>query len=136
MNLEDEIALMKGSPLTEADQAELRMRAMYAKKWLEQYAEDKFIFELQQSLPDVAITAEERAALTELADKISVTDELSGEVLHQLIHDVKESSGLTPKVFFSAIYKLFLGKDSGPKVGWFLSSLEKDFVIKRLRQEA
>ena len=44
---------------------------------------------------------------------------MTGESLHEQIYEVKELSGLTPKEFFSAIYRLFLGKDSGPKVGWF-----------------
>jgi len=29
---------------------------------------------------------------------------------------------------------LFLGKDHGPKAGWFLSVLPKDFVTTRLRE--
>jgi len=58
---------------------------------------------------------------------------MDGKALHTFIHEVKEESGLSPKEFFSAIYTAFLGKESGPKVGWFLSTLEKDFVVKRLR---
>ena len=61
---------------------------------------------------------------------------MTGETLHALIHDVKEESGLSPKEFFTAIYVVFLGKESGPKVGWFLSTLEKDFVVGRLRFNA
>lgn len=135
MNLEEEVAALKGEALTEADREELTMRAEYAKKWLREYAAEKFIFELQSTMPKVELTAAQTDALNDLADKVTKAEKLSGEVLHQLIHEVKETSGLSPKEFFSAIYLLFLGKDSGPKVGWFLSSLEKDFVIGRLRQE-
>jgi lysyl-tRNA synthetase class 1 len=136
MNLEEEVAAMKGEALTEADLAELSMRAKYARKWLEKYAEDKFIFELQNSVPAHELTGKQTEALEVLADKIETETDYNGESLHKLLHEVKEASGLSPKEFFSAIYQLFLAKDSGPKVGWFLGSLEKEFVVKRLRQQA
>ena len=41
---------------------------------------------------------------------------------------------ISPKDFFTPFYTSLLGKASGPKLGWFLSTLEKDFVIRRLRE--
>jgi len=38
------------------------------------------------------------------------------------------------KEFFGAIYISILGKDSGPKAGWFLSVLPKEFLLKRLKK--
>src|SRR3989344_5383125 len=40
----------------------------------------------------------------------------------------------TPKELFAALYRIFLNRDSGPKAGWFLSVLLRDFVLKRLRE--
>ena len=135
MDIYDEVAKLKGEELTDMDIAELDERAVYAKRWLKEYADDKFIFTLQAEIPTLPITPEQKAALEALGEKISTTDAYDGEVLHKLIHEVKEESGLSPKEFFGAIYTVFLGKDSGPKVGWFLSSLKKDFVMERLRGE-
>ena len=39
---------------------------------------------------------------------------------------------LDSKKFFQAIYLAFLGDRQGPKVGWFLASLDRDFVKTRL----
>ena len=119
MNLQEEVSNMKGAPLTEEDKIELSQRATYAKKWLDEFAEEKFIFALQSELPPVTLSETESNALTKLAQKIQEQEKMTGESLHEQIHEVKELSGLTPKEFFSAIYRLFLGKDSGPKVGWF-----------------
>jgi lysyl-tRNA synthetase class 1 len=47
---------------------------------------------------------------------------------------VKNELSANPKEVFSALYKIFLDKDSGPQAGWFLGSLEKDFVIGRLKE--
>jgi len=136
MDTEAEVAAMKESELTEADQAELKLRAAYAKSWLENYADEQFIFALQETLPEVAmrLTEIQKESLSKLANAISNVNITSPEQLHELIHAVKEESDLSPKEFFSAIYLAFLGKESGPKVGWFLSTLDKDFVIKRLQE--
>ena len=135
MNLEDEVHEMKGGELTDADKEEIALRAEYARMWLDMYADEKFIFELQQNIPeDVStLTAEQKTALTTLADGVEKMNAYDGQMLHELIHEIKENSGLTPKEFFTAIYIAFLGKESGPKVGWFLSTLEKEFLVGRLR---
>ena len=136
MNIEEEVAKMKEAPLNEEDKAELDMRMTYAKRWLLEYADEEHIFKLQESVPEAVstLTDAQKSALTLLASNIEETSVFDGQALHELIHGVKEASGLTPQEFFSAIYTVFLGKDHGPKVGWFLSTLDKEFVIKRLRE--
>lgn len=134
--LEEEVATMKGEPLTEQDVQELTERSTYAKLWLAEYAEDRFVFTLRDTLPPEAasLTEVQRQALRTLADRIETAEKLDGQTLHELTHAIKEESGLDPKTFFSAIYLAFFGKDSGPKVGWFLSTLEKHFLVTRLRE--
>lgn len=112
----------------EADRAELDERAKYAKHWLEAYAPEKFVFKLQESLPEVAQNLPDSAktALKALHDFIESHDGMpTGEELHAELHKTKE---------FKAIYLAFLGKESGPKAGWFLSSLERGFVLARLAE--
>jgi len=58
-------------------------------------------------------------------------------LIHGTIHElVKSHEDFTPKDCFQAIYRLFLAKDFGPQAGWFLSALDKDFVIKRLQRSS
>jgi lysyl-tRNA synthetase class 1 len=137
MDIYDEVAKMKESELTDVDVAELDERVVYAKRWLKEYADDKFIFTLPETIPEAtkSLTEPQQAALRLLSDKIELLQTIDGQILHELIHEVKGESGLTPQEFFSAIYTAFLGKSSGPKVGWFLSTLDKDFLLKRLRGE-
>jgi lysyl-tRNA synthetase class 1 len=63
---------------------------------------------------------------------IKSQDNLDGQELHSKIHDIKKEMEIDPKVLFSAIYLSFLGRDRGPKVGWFLSVLSKKFLEERL----
>lgn len=112
----------------DADRAELDERAQYAKHWLEEYAPEKYVYKLHDSLPDVAknLSAEQKNKLTELLRYIVVLSEMpSGEELHTKLHELK---------VFKEIYLAFLGRESGPKAGWFLSSLQKDFVEQRLKE--
>ena len=57
-----------------------------------------------------------------------------GEMLHKKLHELKESEHLAPTELFGAIYLCFFGKPYGPKAGWFLSVLDKDFVQQRLQK--
>lgn len=138
MDVEEEVAKMKGTSLTDADKKEVALRSEYAKRWLDGYADGRFIFKLQETLPKEAytLTKKQKEALADLAEAIEKADTYDGQSLHELIHDVKGQSELSPQEFFGAMYTAFLGKDHGPKAGWFLSVLEKKFVIKRLRLEA
>ena len=40
---------------------------------------------------------------------------------------------LDAKAAFNALYLAFLGRPNGPRAGWLLASLERDFVIGRLK---
>ncbi|MBP9710680.1 MAG: lysine--tRNA ligase [Candidatus Pacebacteria bacterium] len=120
----------------DAEKAELDERAMYAKRWLEQYAPEKFVFKLQESTPEAArsLNDTQKAALRELLSFIEIAPAMpGGEELHKKLHDIKETQKITPAELFGAIYRSFLDKTSGPQAGWFLSSLKKEFVVQRLK---
>ena len=123
----------------EADKTELQERAQYAKRWLAQFAPEKFVFKLQDTLPEAArnLSDVQKKALGTLLRYIEVSDGMpSGEDMHHFLHGLKESEPISPVELFSAIYISFLGKPMGPKAGWFLSVLPKEFVLKRLQEAA
>lgn len=136
MDFLKEIAALKGSELTEADKREALERAEYAKKWLEKYAPEQYRYVLQrETVPEAAIhfSATQKHALTLLLAYIERESVLDGQKLHTELHELKEKAPITPKELFSALYLSFLGKESGPKAGWFLSVLPRDFLIERLQ---
>lgn len=126
---------MKEAPLTKEDKKEFEYRAEYAKKWLEKYAPEDYKYELQEKeIPEAAknFSQEQKNALRILLEYIKSQKKLDGQELHTKLHDIKKETGIAPKDFFSAIYLSFLGKDHGPKAGWFLSVLDREFLEKRL----
>ncbi|MDE2071648.1 MAG: lysine--tRNA ligase [Patescibacteria group bacterium] len=108
-----------------ANRAELAERAAYAKRWLNEYAPEKFVFKLQESMPAVELSTQQKAALADLRTFFEQHPSATAEDIHTKLHQSKE---------FKAVYLAFLGKDHGPKAGWFLASLPRDFVLARLAE--
>jgi lysyl-tRNA synthetase class 1 len=136
VNLEDAARREKGSDLTEADRRELQTRLADARRWLQTYAPASYRFEVQRALPDAVreLTDAQRRFLADLVPLVEQAT--SGEELHAAIHVLKGEHRLAPKAAFGAIYRAFLGTESGPQAGWFLAALDRDFVIRRLREAA
>jgi len=128
---------MKEAPLTEEDKKEVDYRAGYAQNWLKKYAPEDFKYELQEkAVPKAAknFSAEQKKALGLVLEYIKSQKELDGQLLHTRLHEIKSECNIDPKELFSAIYLSFLGKDHGPKAGWFLSVLDRKFLEKRLEE--
>lgn len=134
--LEEEVAKMAGRPLTDADKAELSMRAKYAKIWIDAYAPENYVYRIQETVPTACadFTPVQKAALKNLLEYVKNAEVLDGQVLHTKLHELKTEVNIEPKALFEAIYLSVLGKRSGPKAGWFLSVLPKDFLVKRLEE--
>lgn len=137
MDVEAETERLKGGPLTSIDKTELENRSRYARQWLEAYAPEDFRYELQEaSTPEAArdFSEQQKRALHLVLEFVRSSKTLDGQELHTRLHEIKTETGITPRDFFSALYLSFLGKSSGPKAGWFLSVLDRDFLIRRLEE--
>lgn len=108
----------------------------FVKNWLATSAPEEVKFSLQQKRPDVQLSDTQRGFLTALADSLQQHTETTGESMHKLIYDAAEQAKLEPKLAFHALYRIILGKDFGPKAGWFLASLDRSWLIKRLQLQA
>ncbi|MFA5076526.1 MAG: lysine--tRNA ligase [Patescibacteria group bacterium] len=124
----------KGSKLTASEKAEIQTRADYAKKWLSTYAPDNYKFNVLEKLPTLNLAIKQKELLAELLKTFQTQKKWTGENLHSALHQIKTNQAADPKEFFSAIYQIFLGKDSGPQAGWLLASLDYDLVAKRLAE--
>lgn len=103
--------------------------------WLKKYAPEEFKFNVCESLPEAAkqLSSGQKKLLTKIADLLE-SRQLEPQELHNQIYQIGKDLGLSSRDTFKAIYLIFLGQDFGPKAGWFLSILDQDFVIKRLRE--
>ena len=108
----------------------------FIKTWLTKYAPDDVKFQLSDSIDESDFSQNERVFLNKLADKIvDAPENADGAWFHQEIYDLKESVNMQPKEMFTCIYRVLINKNSGPRAGWFLSILPRDFLMSRLKFE-
>jgi lysyl-tRNA synthetase class 1 len=129
------MATEKGSALTERESAILEERVAAAQVWLDDYAPERARMRVQDSLPDgaAALDPEQRAFLGTLAED---TEARSGDQWQNAIFETATAGGLPAGKAFQALYQAFLGRPNGPRAGWLLASLDRAFVIERLRAAA
>lgn len=139
LDIEKEVEKIIEKPLTEADKTELKKRIHYAKKWIDTCAPEDYKFDVKKEVPEAAkdLSQIQKKALGEVLVFLRNAPEgkeLDGQIFHTTLHEIKERTGIEPKEFFQALYLSILGKSSGPKAGWFLSVLDRKFLIKRLEE--
>lgn len=119
------------------DEAILDEELAYIKEWLQRWAPEDVRFELAESVDANKFNDDQREYLNKLAEKIAYAPkEADGEWFHKAIYEFKDESSLQPKELFTTLYLAIIGKESGPRAGWFLSILPRDWLIQRLRLEA
>ncbi|HSX24189.1 MAG TPA: lysine--tRNA ligase [Candidatus Saccharimonadales bacterium] len=109
----------------------------YIDEWLQRWAPEDVKFELRKDVKPAEFTEQEQQFLQKLGDKVAAAPEdADGAWFHTAIYDLKDEVGMEPKELFAALYKLLIGKTSGPRAGYFLSILPRDWLVKRLKLEA
>lgn len=123
--------------VAQADAGIIKAELQFIDAWLEKRAPEDSKFALTDMIDAGFFSEDQKAYLNTLADKVAAAPkDADGAWFHQAIYDLKDSSGLPPKQMFATLYQALIGKDSGPRAGWFLSILPRGWLIKRLRLES
>ncbi|HKF86269.1 MAG TPA: lysine--tRNA ligase [Candidatus Limnocylindrales bacterium] len=129
----------KGSALTEAEAADLEVRLAAVRRWLDAYAPERARLEVKRDAlpPEVELLRPEQLGFMRSLTDVARGEALStGEQWQAAIFAVAQEHGLDAKAAFNALYFAFLGRPNGPRAGWLLASLERDFVVGRLAEAA
>ncbi|HET7636414.1 MAG TPA: lysine--tRNA ligase [Candidatus Limnocylindria bacterium] len=135
----EQIGRHRGAPLSGAELHELEARLSTAERWLPEWAPERIRFRVAlDDLPEetAALTEQQRSYLEKLADTLEAVESWDGEALQTVIFDGARGAELSANRAFNAIYTAFLGRGSGPRAGWLLASLDREFVVDRLRVAA
>ena len=123
--------------VVDEDKEIIKNELQFIDAWLDSWAPEEVKFTLKENLEGSNFSDVEKDYFSKLADKIdSAPDDADGEWFHKAVYEFKEQSGLEPKQLFVSLYRLLIDKDSGPRAGWFLSLLPRDWLVRRLRLEA
>jgi lysyl-tRNA synthetase class 1 len=130
------IARTEHKETAEQDKEILIRELKFIDTWLQKKAPEEVKFELQDSVSATLFTPNQVKYLHDLAEAISdAPADVDGAWFHQTIYQFKDLAELDPKELFTTLYQALIGKDSGPRAGWFLSLLPRDWLIARLKFE-
>lgn len=133
LTLEKEAESLKGSALNEEERNELQNRSHYVTQWLTKYAPETAKYIIKDHSSEISIEPKQKETFSLLLEKLKAIPSWSGADIHAILHAVKTEKGVEPKELFAPLYQAFLGRDSGPQMGWFLSTFPKEEVLKRLQ---
>ncbi len=113
----------------------IRNELRFIEAWLTQHAPEDVKFELSETIDKSTFSDQEIAFFEGLAAKVAdAPEDADGSYFHEAIYAFKTEE-MGPKDLFQALYKLIIDKTSGPRAGWFLSILPRDWLLSRLRLE-
>jgi lysyl-tRNA synthetase, class I len=135
----EQIARHRGSPLAEPEIEILAERLETVRRWLPELAPERLRFSVAVAeLPKAvdSLSADQHAYLNALAERLAKAGAWEAEALQSSVFTLAADRGLSAGHAFRAIYAAFLGKPHGPRAGALLASLDRSFVIDRLRAAA
>lgn len=113
----------------------IRSELRFIDEWLRVSAPADVKFALNESLDVSQFSEQQKAFFIGLAEKAAAAPaDADGSYFHEAIYAFKTDE-MGPKDLFQSLYALIIGQSSGPRAGWFLSILPRDWLIARLRLE-
>ncbi|WP_457555926.1 lysine--tRNA ligase [Candidatus Pyrohabitans sp.] len=127
-------SLKRSGHYVEELEEELLRRVAYAREWVVRHAPERKL-SLLESLGEVrdTLSPEQRRFLRLLQEWLS-QGERSGEEIQEKIFLLAEEAGVKAPLAFRAIYLVTLGSPRGPRAGPFLASLDRGWLLTRLRE--
>jgi lysyl-tRNA synthetase class 1 len=119
--------------ITSKDEKRLQQRIDHVCYWLENFAPKAIRFNVKKQLPDQPLTKEQQTVLRLFLEQ-ATTLSWDPETIHNTIYSIAEKQKISAKIAFQSIYTVILDQKKGPRIGYFLSNLEKDFVINRFKE--
>ena len=124
---------------TEFERARISRRLAQSRAWVERYAPENRVKLLEKLPRDVAsqLDDKDRTALRTFSDRIASIP-WSEDALKESMVTLTKSESLPVETsrFFRDLYLVLLGSERGPRAAPFLAVLEKEWVLRRLKEAA
>lgn len=112
----------------------IKRELQFIDAWLDKRAPEDVTFALTETIDASDFTDQQQSFLKKLGEKVATAPEdADGAWFHDATYELKDELGLAPKEMFTTLYRALIGKTSGPRAGWFLSILPRDWLIERLQ---
>ena len=80
----------------------------------------------------VSLNELEKKVICNFLENIDSMEGWNADIIHEAAREAIGRSSLTPSEGFVALYKAIIGKERGPRIGFFLESMERNKVKRRL----
>jgi len=97
------------------EEKNIKQRTKHVEYWLKFFAPNKLKFEIKNKLPNLKLLEDPNA-------------------IHKEIYAISEIENVSIKTTFTTLYQILLGQNEGPRAGYFISNLDRDFVMNRLKE--
>ena len=84
-------------------------------------------------MPGCQLSEQEKDFLSQLYDSMCAA-EWEGESLHDAIYACAKGCPIGPRGGFQVLYRIFCDQKQGPRLGFFFSTLDRDFVLGRIKE--
>jgi lysyl-tRNA synthetase class 1 len=115
------------------DMDKLAQDLRYARNWAGEWAPESMRLGLldpaESQKAAAVLDDEQRAYLRKVSARLGA--EMDGDAVQDVLYTTAIERGLKPKRAFAAVYRVLLGKSSGPKAGPFIAGLTLDQVSER-----
>ncbi len=126
-------ALKRGGYSPDALTSELRNEIGLARAWVARYAPEQMKFSILPPDTPVELSEQQKDIVRAFINEAPAID-WSAETIHNTLHDLIRKSGIDAKAGFGTFYRILIGKDRGPRLGYFLANLDRGWVMERLRK--
>lgn len=120
--------------IANSEESTIRKELSFIDEWLDHRAPEDVRFSLADSLNSSEFSDKEKQFFAKLAEMIeNAPIDADGKWFHGAIYELKDKLEMQPNELFSALYRLLINKNSGPRAGWFLAILPREWLISRLK---
>ena len=122
LDIDETIATL---PDVKEDQVErLKAKALCAKNWLLNYADDEFTWSLSsKDSPLPEMTDNEKKAIKMLSILSKDIDTMDEKELANKIYDIAKDAEIEPSELFTSAYRVLIARDKGPRLAGFLKAI-------------
>ncbi|OPY31378.1 MAG: Lysine--tRNA ligase [Methanomassiliicoccales archaeon PtaU1.Bin124] len=113
------------------DREVLQERVNCVKHWLANFAPEDVKFSVAAELPQMTLSDQDKVLLRAFHDALAKV-EWKGDNIHNAVYECAKGAGVQTKVAFQLLYGIFINKKQGPRLGYFLSTLDRNFVLDRI----
>lgn len=113
----------------------LAVKVDAVKTWLATRAPESVKFSVQEEPPSLQLFPDEIGHLRNLLSKLEEVD-WKPDLIHDAVYSVAVDADIKAGPIFKILYRIILARDRGPRLGFLLASLGKEFVLERINNFA